>query len=136
MSSYAITDAIVPELKNKWADFICLNFANPDMVGHTGSMEAAVKSCEATDICTKKVIETALENGYTTLVIADHGNCEKMFNDDGSPHTAHTTNPVPLIIVDNDIKNIKKGVLGDIAPTILNLLGIDKPKQMTQNSLL
>jgi 2,3-bisphosphoglycerate-independent phosphoglycerate mutase len=136
MSSYAITDAIVPELKNKWADFICLNFANPDMVGHTGSMEAAVKSCEATDICTKKVIETALENGYTTLVIADHGNCEKMFNDDGSPHTAHTTNPVPLIIIDNDIKNIKKGVLGDIAPTILNLLGIDKPKQMTQNSLI
>jgi 2,3-bisphosphoglycerate-independent phosphoglycerate mutase len=136
MSSYAITDAIIPEINTKWADFICLNFANPDMVGHTGSMEAAIKSCEATDICTKKVIEAALENGYTTLVIADHGNCEKMFNEDGSPHTAHTTNPVPFIMVDDEIKSIEKGVLGDIAPTILKLIGVEKPALMTQNSLV
>ncbi len=136
MSSHDITKAIVPEINTQWADFICLNFANPDMVGHTGSMEAAVKSCEATDVCTKQVIEAALQNGYTTLVIADHGNCEKMFNKDGSPHTAHTTNPVPLIVVDKDIKTVKEGVLGDIAPTILHLLGIEKPKLMTQNSLV
>ena len=134
MSSHDITKAIVPEINTKWADFICLNFANPDMVGHTGSMEAAVKSCEATDSCTKQVIEAALANGYTTLVIADHGNCEKMFNKDGSPHTAHTTNPVPIILVDKDITTVKNGVLGDIAPTILKLLGVDKPELMTQNS--
>ena len=136
MSSHDITKAIVPEINTQWADFICLNFANPDMVGHTGSMEAAIKSCEATDVCTKQVIQAALKNGYTTLVIADHGNCEKMFNEDGSPHTAHTTNPVPFIVVDNDIKNVKDGVLGDIAPTILKLLGINKPELMTQNTLV
>ncbi len=136
MSSYAIAEAIVPEIKNQSADFICLNFANPDMVGHTGSMEAAIKSCEATDICTKQVIEAALQNGYTTLVIADHGNCEKMFNEDGSPNTAHTTNPVPFIVVDKDIKSLKHGVLGDIAPTVLKLLDIKKPELMTQNSLI
>jgi len=136
MSSHDVTKAIIPEIEGKSADFICLNFANPDMVGHTGSMEAAVKSCEATDICTKQIIETALKNDYTTLVIADHGNCEKMFNKDGSPHTAHTTNPVPIIVVDNDLKKVKDGVLGDIAPTILKLLGIDKPILMTQSSLV
>ena len=136
MSSHDITKAIVPEINTQLADFICLNFANPDMVGHTGSMEAAIKSCEATDICTKQVIEAALQNGYTTLVIADHGNCEKMFNEDGSPHTAHTTNPVPFIVVDKDIKTVKDGVLGDIAPTILKLLGVDKPENMTQNALV
>ena len=136
MSSYDITKAIVPEINTQLTDFICLNFANPDMVGHTGSMEAAIRSCEATDVCTKQVIEAALQNGYTTLVIADHGNCEKMFNEDGSPHTAHTTNPVPFIVVDKDIKTVKNGVLGDIAPTILKLLGINKPEMMTQNSLV
>jgi len=136
MSSHDITKAIVPEIKKENTDFICLNFANPDMVGHTGSMEAAVKSCEATDICTKQVIMTALKHNYTTIVIADHGNCEKMFNADGSPHTAHTTNPVPIIIVDHDIKKVNDGVLGDLAPTILELLGIEKPESMTQNSLI
>ncbi len=136
MSSGEITAAIIPEINKQKADFICLNFANPDMVGHTGSMEAAIKSCEATDISTKKVIKAALANGYTTIVIADHGNCEKMINEDGSPNTAHTTNPVPLIIVDNDIKAVKDGILGDIAPTILDLLGIPHPKTMTQHSLI
>jgi len=136
MSSHDVTKAIIPEIENKSADFICLNFANPDMVGHTGSMEAAMKSCEATDVCTKQIIKAALKNDYTTLVIADHGNCEKMFNEDGSPHTAHTTNPVPLIVVDNDIETVKEGVLGDIAPTILKLLGINKPELMTQSTLV
>lgn len=136
MSSYAVKDAIIPEINKKETDFICLNFANPDMVGHTGSMEAAIKSCEATDICVAEIIPAALSSGYTTLVIADHGNCEKMLNEDGSPNTAHTTNPVPFILVDNDIKKVNNGVLGDIAPTILKLLGIVQPTLMTQTSLI
>ncbi len=136
MSSYDIAKAIIPELHKASADFICLNFANPDMVGHTGSMDAAIQSCEATDICTKQVIEAALANNYTTLVIADHGNCEKMFNEDGSPNTAHTTNPVPLIVVDNNIKTVTNGVLGNIAPTILKLIGVKQPEAMTLDTLL
>ena len=136
MSAYEIRDAIVPELEKGEVDFVCLNFANGDMVGHTGVFEAAIKACETVDICTKAVIESALKNGYTTLVIADHGNCETMINEDGSPNTAHTTNPVPLVLVDNDLKSIKDGVLGDIAPTILQLIGVKQPEQMTQNSLI
>ncbi len=106
------------------------------MVGHTGVFAAAVKACEAVDACTKEVIETALENGYTTIVIADHGNCETMINPDGSPNTAHTTNPVPIILVDNDLKHVKDGILGDIAPTILDLMGIPQPKVMDRHSLV
>ncbi len=136
MSAYEIRDAIVPELEKGEVDFVCLNFANGDMVGHTGVFEAAIKACETVDICTKAVIESALKNGYTTLVIADHGNCETMINEDGSPNTAHTTNPVPLVLVDNDLKSIKNGVLGDIAPTILQLIGVTQPEEMTQNSLI
>lgn len=136
MSAYELRDALIPELKAKSADFICLNFANGDMVGHTGVMEAAIKACEAVDTCVKNLIETALAHDYTTIVIADHGNCETMMNPDGSPHTAHTTNPVPVILVDKDIKHIKNGVLGDVAPTILSLMGIEKPISMTGNNLL
>ncbi|MCM5663679.1 2,3-bisphosphoglycerate-independent phosphoglycerate mutase [Galbibacter mesophilus] len=136
MSAYEIKDSIVPELKKGDVDFVCLNFANPDMVGHTGVMEAAIKACESVDECAKEVITTASENGYTTIVIADHGNCDTMVNPDGSPNTAHTTNPVPLILVDEDIKEIKDGVLGDIAPTILKLMGIEQPKAMTRHSLV
>ena len=136
MSAYELRDALIPELKANSADFICLNFANGDMVGHTGVMEAAIKACEAVDICVKDLIETALAHDYTTIVIADHGNCETMMNPDGSPHTAHTTNPVPVILVDKDIKHIKNGVLGDVAPTILSLMGVEKPKSMTGNNLL
>ena len=136
MSSHDIAKAIIPEINKKHTDFICLNFANPDMVGHTGSMEAAIKSCEATDICTQQVIEAALKNDYTTIVIADHGNCEKMFNQDGSPNTAHTTNPVPIIVIDKDITAVKHGILGDIAPTVLKLLGINQPESMTQKPLI
>ena len=136
MSAFELRDALIPELKKGDADFVCLNFANGDMVGHTGVMQAAIKACEAVDTCVKDVVTAALENNYTTIIIADHGNCETMINPDGSPNTAHTTNPVPIILVDKNLKQIKDGILGDLAPTILELLGIDKPKEMTQHSLL
>ncbi len=136
MSAYELKDALVPELHKGDVDFVCLNFANGDMVGHTGIMEAAIKACEAVDICVKEVVEAALANDYTTIVIADHGNCETMINPDGSPNTAHTTNPVPIILVDKQLKKINDGVLGDIAPTILELMGIAQPEAMTSHSLL
>lgn len=136
MSAFELKDALVPEIQKRDVDFVCLNFANGDMVGHTGSMPAAIKACEAVDVCVKEIIETALANNYTTIVIADHGNCETMINPDGSPNTAHTTNPVPIILVDKDKINIQSGVLGDVAPTILELMGIAQPEAMTQKSLL
>ncbi|WP_191860460.1 2,3-bisphosphoglycerate-independent phosphoglycerate mutase [Hanstruepera ponticola] len=136
MSAYELKDALVPELEKGDVDFVCLNFANGDMVGHTGVMDAAIKACEAVDSCVEDVISTALKNNYTTLLIADHGNCETMINPDGSPNTAHTTNPVPIILIDKELKHIKDGILGDIAPTILKLMGIEKPSSMTQQSLV
>ena len=136
MSAYEISKALIPELKSKSADFVCLNFANGDMVGHTGDMKAAIKACEVVDECVKEVVNCAINNDYAILLISDHGNCETMINNDGSPNTAHTTNPVPLILIDKDFRKIKNGILGDIAPTILKLMGIDKPKEMTQNSLI
>ncbi|MFX0557365.1 2,3-bisphosphoglycerate-independent phosphoglycerate mutase [Maribacter sp. CXY002] len=136
MSAYEIRDAIIPELQKGEADFVCLNFANPDMVGHTGDLKAAIKACEVVDECANAVVTAGLENGYSSLVIADHGNCETMINPDGSPNTAHTTNPVPLILVDKELKHIDDGVLGDIAPTILKLMGIEKSTYMTQDSLV
>ncbi len=136
MSAFELKDALVPELKKGEVDFVCLNFANGDMVGHTGVMAAAIKACEAVDACVKEVVEAALENNYTTIIIADHGNCETMINPDGSPNTAHTTNPVPIILVDKELKSIHDGVLGDIAPTILDLMGVAKPEAMTRHSLL
>lgn len=136
MSAYELADALCPELEKGEVDFVCLNFANGDMVGHTGIMEAAIKACEAVDKCAEKVITTALANGYSTIVIADHGNCETMINPDGSPNTAHTTNPVPFILVDNDQLAIQDGVLGDIAPTILDLMGVQQPAVMSSHSLL
>ena len=136
MSAFEIKDAIVEKIKKDSPDFICLNFANPDMVGHTGDLQAAIKACESVDQCAQAVIETALEKGYVSIVIADHGNCETMINPDGTPNTAHTTNPVPVILVDPEKKKINAGVLGDIAPTILDLLEIPKPKIMTRKSLI
>ncbi len=136
MSAYEIRDAIIPELKKGEADFVCLNFANPDMVGHTGVMAAAIKAVETVDSCAEAVVTAGLENGYSTLIIADHGNCDTMVNPDGSPNTAHTTNPVPLIVVDKDIEEVKNGVLGDIAPTILHMMGLKQPAAMTQKSLV
>ncbi|OGS70025.1 MAG: phosphoglycerate mutase (2,3-diphosphoglycerate-independent) [Flavobacteria bacterium RIFCSPLOWO2_12_FULL_35_11] len=136
MSAFDIRDAIIPELDKKEVDFVCLNFANGDMVGHTGVMEAAIKACEAVDKCVEDVVATALKNDYTTIIIADHGNCETMINPDGTPNTSHTTNPVPVILVDKELKHIDDGVLADIAPTILELMGIEKPEVMTRHSLI
>lgn len=137
MSASDIKNAIIPELHANWPDFVCLNFANPDMVGHTGVFEAAVKACETVDACAKEVTEAALKNGYITIIIADHGNSDMMINPDGSPNTAHTTNLVPCILVaDNLEADIKDGKLGDLAPTILKLMGIDIPKEMTGEVLI
>ncbi|MDG1792812.1 MAG: 2,3-bisphosphoglycerate-independent phosphoglycerate mutase [Flavobacteriaceae bacterium] len=136
MSAHEITDAIIPEIEKGDVDFICLNFANPDMVGHTGIMSAAIKACETVDICSKRIIEKAKNKDYSILVIADHGNSDVMINKDGSPNTAHTTNMVPLILIDNDIKKIRNGILGDIAPTILDIMNIEIPEKMTCKSLI
>ncbi|MDR7128638.1 2,3-bisphosphoglycerate-independent phosphoglycerate mutase [Algoriphagus sp. 4150] len=137
MSAFEIASKINSELKKKSADFICLNFANADMVGHTGDFDAAVKACEAVDTCAESVITTALANDYTIIVIADHGNSDMMINEDGTPNTAHTTNLVPCIMVDkHDRLTITDGKLGDLAPTILKLMGVEKPEEMTGNILL
>ncbi len=136
MSAFELRDAIIPELDKKEVDFVCLNFANGDMVGHTGIMDAAIKACETVDKCVEDVVNSAIKNDYTTIIIADHGNCETMMNPDGTPHTSHTTNPVPMILVDKELTQIKDGVLGDIAPTILKLMGVAQPKEMTRSSLI
>jgi 2,3-bisphosphoglycerate-independent phosphoglycerate mutase len=137
MSAYELRDALVPELRVNSADFIVINFANPDMVGHTGVFEAVIKAVETADICTQDVVETALAAGYATIVIADHGNAEYMRNADGSPNTAHTTNLVPFILADNSYHGtLAAGKLGDIAPTILELMGVPRPAEMTGQSLL
>ena len=136
MSAYELRDALIPELKKSEVDFVCLNFANGDMVGHTGVMHAAIKACEAVDKCVEDIVSVALDNDYTTILIADHGNCETMVNPDGSPHTAHTTNPVTVILIDKDLSEIKDGILGDVAPTILKLIGLPQPEAMTQHSLV
>ena len=137
MSAKDIRDKIIPELQAENAGFVCLNFANPDMVGHTGVFEAAVKACETVDQCTESVVEAALAHGYTVIIIADHGNSDCMINDDGTPNTAHTTNLVPCILIDNTYNRpIKDGKLGDLAPTILELMGLEVPAEMTGESLL
>jgi 2,3-bisphosphoglycerate-independent phosphoglycerate mutase len=136
MSAFELRDKLVPEIENETADFMCINFANPDMVGHTGDFNAAVKACETVDTCLQTLIDAAEKNNYSVIVIADHGNSETMKNEDGSPNTAHTINPVPFILIDKDIKSVKDGILGDIAPTILDLMGIKQPDLMTQKSLI
>ncbi|MFN5422156.1 MAG: 2,3-bisphosphoglycerate-independent phosphoglycerate mutase [bacterium] len=137
MSAYELTEKIVPEINNKSADFICLNYANADMVGHTGVWSAAVKAVETVDACVKQVVEAALENDYTVFLTADHGNADFMKNEDGSPNTAHTLNPVPLFIIDKHWRGtVKSGKLGDIAPTILKIMNIPIPADMTGEVLI
>jgi 2,3-bisphosphoglycerate-independent phosphoglycerate mutase len=137
MSAREITDAIVPEIKNKTADFICLNFANTDMVGHTGVWDAAIKAAETVDRCVERVVSAALDSDYTVFLTADHGNADFMINGDGTPNTAHTMNPVPFFIIDKDFKSgIRPGKLGDLAPTILTMMGLDIPAEMTGNVLI
>jgi len=137
MSALEITDAIVKEIQNKSADFICLNFANADMVGHTGVWEAAIKAVETVDKCVEKVVTAALENDYTVFLTADHGNADYLINEDGTPNTAHSLNPVPFFIIDKDWKGkIKAGKLGDIAPTMLKMMQYEIPSEMTGNILI
>ncbi len=135
MSAYDVTDAVIREMQGEHPDFICLNFANPDMVGHTGVPEAIRKAVETVDECTGKVVKTGQKEGYSFIIIADHGNADKIMNEDGSPNTAHTTNPVPVFLIDPDHKKIKNGILADVAPTVLQLMGITPPEQMTGSSL-
>ena len=135
MSAHSIADAICTEMRNDPAGFICLNFANPDMVGHTGVFEAIVKAVETTDACLKQVVETGLECGYSFVIIADHGNADYAVNEDGSPNTAHTTNPVPVWIIDDGVSNVHAGKLADVAPTILKILGVEQPASMTGTAL-
>jgi 2,3-bisphosphoglycerate-independent phosphoglycerate mutase len=137
MSAIEVTDAIVPEIRNKTADFICLNFANADMVGHTGIWTAAVKAAETVDKCVERVVSAALDSGYTVFLTADHGNADFMINEDGSPNTAHTMNPVPFFILDKQWKGgIRPGKLGDLAPTILTMMGLPVPAEMTGEILI
>lgn len=136
MSAYEVTDAVINDIETKAPDFICLNYANGDMVGHTGVPKAIIKACETVDTCLQKVVEVGQKKGYAFIVIADHGNADKMFNEDGSPHTAHTTNLVPCILIDSEDHTMKDGILADVAPTILELMDIDTPEEMTGESLL
>lgn len=137
MSARELTDMLIPEIQNKTADFICLNYANTDMVGHTGVFSAAIKAAETVDKCVERIVTAGLENGYTIFLTADHGNSDYMINEDGSPNTAHTLNPVPFFIIDNNWKGtIKAGKLGDIAPTILTMMDLEIPKEMTGNVLI
>jgi 2,3-bisphosphoglycerate-independent phosphoglycerate mutase len=137
MSALEVTSTIVAEIENKSADFICLNFANADMVGHTGIWEAVIKAVETVDACVNNVVTAALANDYTVFLTADHGNADFMINKDGSPNTAHSLNLVPYFIISNDFKGtLKPGKLGDVAPTILTLMGLPIPKEMTGNILV
>jgi 2,3-bisphosphoglycerate-independent phosphoglycerate mutase len=137
MSAPKIKDAIVPKLKNGEADFVCLNFANGDMVGHTGVYEAIYKAITAVDQCAKEVVEAALEGGFNVLIIADHGNADNAINPDGSENTAHSLNPVPCIFIsDKKGIQIENGILADVAPTLLSVMGLEIPKEMTGKILI
>lgn len=142
MSAYEVTEALLLQIKNQTADFICLNYANADMVGHTGIWEAAIKAVETVDKCVEQVVTASLENGYTVFLTADHGNSDYMINENGSPNTAHTLNPVPFFIIDKDTAGpawkgtVKPGKLADIAPTILTMMGLPIPGEMTGEVLI
>ncbi len=137
MSAFELTDALLPEITSQTADFICLNYANADMVGHTGVWEAAIKAVETVDKCVEKVVTAGIRNGYTIFLTADHGNSDYLINEDGSPNTAHTLNPVPFFIIDKDPNLFRlkptsePGKLADIAPTILTMMNLPIPPEMT-----
>ncbi len=136
MSAYLVRDAILPELDQKETDFICLNFANGDMVGHTGFYDAIKKAIEAVDECVGDVVNAAVKNNYTAIIIADHGNADNAVNPDGSPNTAHSLNPVPCIVVSDKYKKVENGILADIAPTVLHMIGLEIPREMTGSILV
>ncbi len=136
MSAYEVTEHVLIEIQNNKPDFICLNFANADMVGHTGVYDAIIKAVETVDECLCKILQEAKKNEYSIVIIADHGNADIAINSDGSPNTAHTTNPVPIIVIDKDTKLVKNGILADIAPSILKLMSLPQPKEMTGNIII
>ncbi|MFM7017016.1 MAG: 2,3-bisphosphoglycerate-independent phosphoglycerate mutase [Bacteroidota bacterium] len=136
MSADEVKNLVLDEIKKEYADFICLNFANADMVGHTGVISAAIRAVEKVDRCLSEIIPIGIQHGYEFIIIADHGNADKMLNEDGSPNTAHTLNPVPVIYIGDKSKKVRNGRLADVAPTILNLMGITIPKEMTGENLI
>jgi 2,3-bisphosphoglycerate-independent phosphoglycerate mutase len=137
MSAAELTEKLLPEIKAGNPDFVCLNFANADMVGHTGVFTAVMKAVETVDACVEKIVTAGLEHGYTIFLTADHGNADYMINEDGSPNTAHSLNLVPFFIIDKDWKgSIKPGKLGDLAPTILKVMGLEIPAEMTGDVLI
>lgn len=142
MSAFEVTDAVLKDLSGNSAlpsgppDFICLNFANADMVGHTGVYTSIIKAVETVDKCLKKIVETGIQNGYSFIITADHGNADYAFNPDGSPNTAHSLNPVPCIVIDKDVKTVSNGILADLAPTILKIMGLEIPVEMTGKILV
>jgi 2,3-bisphosphoglycerate-independent phosphoglycerate mutase len=136
MSAYLVKDAIIKAIDSEKFDFICLNFANGDMVGHTGVYEAIMKAVATIDECAGAVVNAARNKGYDVLIIADHGNADKALNEDGSPNTAHSLNPVPCILVSDDYKEIRNGILADVAPTLLTIMGVPIPKEMTGKVLV
>ena len=137
MSAVELTDKLIPEIEAETADFICLNYANADMVGHTGVFSAVVKAVETVDRCVQRITEAALPHGYTVFLTADHGNADYMVNEDGSPNTQHSLNLVPFFIISNDFTGtIRPGKLGDIAPTILHVLGLPIPPEMKGDVLI
>ena len=136
MSAYEVKDKLVEALGEQKFDFICLNFANGDMVGHTGIYEAIEKAVKAVDECVADVVEAAKANGYEVVMIADHGNADNAVNEDGTPNTAHSLNPVPIVVVSDRVKSVKNGILADVAPTVLKLMGLEQPKEMTGKALV
>lgn len=136
MSAFELTEKVFDYVLENQPDFICLNFANPDMVGHTGVFEAIVKAVETIDQCVNKIVNLLVKNNYACIIIADHGNADYAINEDGSPNTAHTTNPVPCIMINSGFDKIREGKLADIAPTILKIMGLNKPIEMDGNSLV
>ena len=136
MSAYLVKDAVIKAIETQKYDFICLNFANGDMVGHTGVYKAIMKAVETVDECVGAVVKAACENSYDVLIISDHGNADHAINEDGTPNTAHSLNPVPCILVSDDYKNIREGILADVAPTLLKIMGIEIPKEMTGKVLV
>jgi 2,3-bisphosphoglycerate-independent phosphoglycerate mutase len=135
MSAHELSKETISEINKTTPDFICLNFANPDMVGHTGVYDAIKQAVEVVDFCTAEVVEAAVKQDYSILIIADHGNADYALNNDGTPNTAHSKNPVPCFLINSKYDKINNGILADIAPTILELMGIDKPNEMTGQSL-
>ena len=136
MSAYEVKDKLVEALGTQKFDFICLNFANGDMVGHTGIYEAIEKAVKAVDECVSEVVEAAKANGYEVVMIADHGNADNAVNEDGSPNTAHSLNPVPIVVVSDRVASVKDGILADVAPTVLKLMGLEQPAEMTGEALV